>query len=48
MTLQGCALDWFMKFVQVPTGTPKKTLSEVRKGLIEDFRKPKFEVQYIT
>ena len=47
-TLQGRALDWYMKFVQVPTGTPAKTLAEVRRGLIEEFRKPKSEAQYIT
>ena len=37
-----------MKFVQVPPETPEKTLDEIRKGLIEEFRKPKSEVQYIT
>ena len=47
-TLIGHALDWFMKFVQVPTGARVKTLDEVRKGLIEEFRKPKSEAQYIT
>ena len=29
--LWGHALDWFMKFIQVPTGTPAKTLDEIRK-----------------
>ena len=47
-TLPGCALDWYMKFVQVPMETPVKTVDEVRKGLIEEFRKPKSEAQYIT
>ena len=47
-TLRGRALDWFMKFVQVPTGAPAKTLAEVRKGLIEEFRKLKSKVKYIT
>ena len=47
-TLRGHALDWFMKFVQVPIGDPMKTLDEVRKVLIEEFRKPKYEAQYIT
>ena len=47
-TLWGCALDWYMKFVQVPTGNPMKTLAEVKRGLIEEFRKPKSEAQYIT
>ena len=48
MTLHSHALNWFMKFGQVPMGAPAKTLAEVRKGLIEEFQKPKFEVQYIT
>ena len=30
-TIRGCALDWFMKFVHVPTGTLVKTLAKVRK-----------------
>ena len=47
-TLCSRALDWFMKFVQVPMRAPTKTLVEVRKGLIKEFRKPKFEAQYIT
>ena len=34
-TLWGHVLDWYMKFIQVPMGTPAKTLDEVRKGLIE-------------
>ena len=37
-----------MKFTQVPIGTPTKTLDEVRKGLIEEFRKPKSKGKYIT
>ena len=36
-TLWGCALDWYMKFIEVPTGTPTQTLDEVRRGLIEEF-----------
>ena len=36
-TLWGRVLDWFMKFIQVPTGTPAKTLDEFRQGLIEEF-----------
>ena len=47
MNLRGHALDWFMKFVQVPMQAPIKTLDEVRKGLIEEFRKPKSNAQYI-
>ena len=37
-----------MKFIQDPIGTPTKALDEVRKGLIEKFKKPKLEVQNIT
>ena len=46
-TLRGQVLDWFMKFIQVPTRTLAKTLNEDRKGLIEELWKPKSEVQYI-
>ena len=42
-TLRGRALDWYMKFVQVPKGTSSKKLVEVKKGLIEEFKKLKFE-----
>ena len=38
---------WFMIFFQFPLGDPTKTLVEVRKGLIEEFRKLKYEAQYI-
>ena len=47
-TLRVRALDWHMNFIQVPTRTLAKTLDEVRKGLIEEFWKPKSEAQYIT
>ena len=47
-TLWGRVLDWYMKFIQFPTGTLAKTLDEVRKGLIEELRKPKSEARYIT
>ena len=47
-TLLGHALYLFMKFVQVPMGAPAKKLHEIRKRLIEEFRKPKSKVQYIT
>ena len=46
-TLQGHALDWFVKFVQVPMGTPMKILAKFRKEMIEEFKKPKSESQYI-
>ena len=47
-TLRGRVLDWYMKFTQVPTRTPTKKLDEVRRGLIEEFWKLKYEVQYTT
>ena len=37
-----------MKFTQVPMGIPSKSLAEIRKRLIEEFRKAKFQAQYIT
>ena len=37
-----------MKFMQVPTGNLVKTLPEIRNRLIEEFRKPKSKLQYIT
>ena len=37
-TVWGIVLDWYMKFIQVPMGTPVKKLDEVRRGLIKNFR----------
>ena len=37
-----------MNFTQVPMGNPTNTLDDIRKGLTKEFRKPNFEVQYIT
>ena len=42
-TLQGHVLDWYMRFIQVLQGTTMKTLDEIRKGLLEEFKKPKYE-----
>ena len=36
-----------MKFVQVPIGALAKTLDDIRKGLTGEFRKVKYEAQYI-
>ena len=47
-TFRGWVLDWYMKFVQVPTGHPQKILAQIRTRLIEEFKKPKYESQYIT
>ena len=47
-TMRGHALDWYMKFIQVPMGTLVKILHEVKKVLITEFRKPKSKAQYIA
>ena len=47
-TLKGHALDWYMRFMLVPQGGTAKILDEIRKGLFEEFKKPKSEAQYIT
>ena len=47
-TLRGRALEWFMRFTQVPQGGTAKTLDEIRIGLFEEFKKPNFEAEYIT
>ena len=44
---QGRTLEWYMKFMQVPTGNPMKTLEKSRTRLIKEFKKPKYESQYI-
>ena len=46
--LRGCALDWYMKFSIVPIGVVPKTLNQIRLGLIDEFKKPKYESQCIT
>ena len=47
-TLQGRALDWYMKFSIVPIGFVPKTLNDIRVGLIEEFKNPNSESQCIT
>ena len=47
-TLRGHALEWFMRFMRVPQGGTTKKLDEIQIGLFEEFKKPKFEAQYIT
>ena len=46
-TLKGRALDWYMRFMQVPQGAAEKTLNEIREGLFEEFKKPKSKARYI-
>ena len=41
-------LDWYMRFMQVHQGSVLKTLNEIREGLFKEFKKPKYEYQYIT
>ena len=48
MTLQGRALEWYMKFSIVPIGVVPKTLNKIRLGLIDEFKKSKYESQCIT
>ena len=48
ITFQGCALYWYMKFMQVSTSNQHKTLAETRTELNEEFQQPKYESQYIT
>ena len=40
-------MDWYVKFIKVPTGTPTNNLVEIIKILIEYLRNPESEVQYI-
>ena len=46
-TLWDRALDWYMRFIQVLEGTAVNTLDDIQKGLLEEFKKPKYEAQYI-
>ena len=48
MKFRGWVLDWYMKFLQVSIGNPKNTLAEIRIRLIDEFKKPNSESQYIT
>ena len=47
-TLMGHALDWYMKFSVVSAEVAQKLLDQIRVGLIDEFRKPKYESQCIT
>ena len=42
-TLIAHALEWYMNFSIVLAGVTQKTLDEIKVGLIDEFRKPKFE-----
>jgi hypothetical protein len=46
-TFRGCALVWYMKLQSTtPTGQAR-TLTEIRKALLKEFKKTKSESQYI-
>ena len=47
-TLQGHVFDWYMRFIQVMQGIVTKTFDEIWKRLLDEFKKPKYEAQYIT
>ena len=47
-TPRGHALDWYMKFYVVQIGVAQKTLDQIREGLIDEFRNPKYKSQFIT
>ena len=46
-TLWGRALDWYMRFIQVLQGIATKTLDDIWKGILEEFKKPKSRSLYI-
>ena len=48
ITFRGQALVRYMKFMQVPTGHPQKSLAWIRTRLIEEFKNPKSESLYVT
>ena len=48
INFRGRALDWYMKFVEFPIETPAKNLIEIKIGLIDEFRNPISEAQYMT
>ena len=46
--LMGHALDWYMRFMKIPQEIVAKKLNEIQEGIFEEFKKPKYEAQYIT
>ena len=47
-TFRGRALDWYMKFSLVSVRTPQNFLDYIRTGLIDEFKKPKYELKCIA
>ena len=48
VTFRVRALDRYMKFYVVPVGVLQKSLDQIQIGFIEEFKKPKSELQCIT
>ena len=48
MTLQGRALEGYMKFSIVPVGFSYKMLDQIWVGMIYEFRNSKYELKCIT
>ena len=46
-TFRGCELYWYMKFSIVPVGVAQKKIDQIRVGMIDKFRKMKYELQCI-
>jgi hypothetical protein len=47
-TFRGCALVWYMKLQSTTIPGQTRTLLEITQALLKEFKKPKFESQYIT
>ena len=47
-TFIGRVIDWYMKFLVVPVGTPQKKLDEINIGLTNEFKKSKLYSQCIV
>ena len=47
-TFQGQEWEWYMKFLQVSMGHPQIIIAQIRAGLIQELKKPKPQLQYIT
>jgi hypothetical protein len=46
--LKDCALEWYTSLdVNIPQGAPK-TITEVKKILVNEFQKPSFKEQYMN
>jgi hypothetical protein len=48
MTFKGFALLWYMKYETTTPSRKSRTLAEIGQALLKEFKKLKFELQYIT